>query len=427
LVYPSLSHKEAYINLAVIGLGKLGLPLAVLLASNGNRVKGFDNSQVVRDLVRSKTLRSSEPGLKKLINSPSTSLDVVENIKEAVEGSEVIFIIVPTPSLPSGHFSNEYVIDAVNNVGKHIGSSQRVVIDIVSTVMPGSCEGPIKSALELSSRKLVGHEVGLCYNPEFIALGSVLHDMEMPDMHLIGQSSPWAGEIVEKALQSIVKKIVPSRRMSLTEAELVKIAVNNFVTMKISFANSLLQASVRLTEIDIDVVTEALGLDTRIGNKYLKAAAPYGGPCFPRDTRALAALYQDLGISDSLSEATETVNKSHVDFIVNFICKQIKKGEKVGILGLSYKAGTSVKDESPGVLIARGLSELGFQILAWDQEIIAEGINEIDKHYKLCETSSEVIRDANFVVISRVLANNSIVKKQLLNSHRPFYDIWRQF
>jgi len=193
LVYPSLSHKEAYINLAVIGLGKLGLPLAVLLASNGNRVKGFDNSQVVRDLVRSKTLKSSEPGLIELINSPSISLNVVENIKEAVEGSEIIFIIVPTPSLPSGHFSNEYVIDAVNNVGKHIGSSQRVVIDIVSTVMPGSCEGPIKSALELSSRKLVGHEVGLCYNPEFIALGSVLHDMEMPDMHLIGQSSPWAG------------------------------------------------------------------------------------------------------------------------------------------------------------------------------------------------------------------------------------------
>lgn len=427
MVYPSLSHKEAYINLAVIGLGKLGLPLAALLASNGNRVKGFDNSQVVRDLVRSKTLKSSEPGLIKLINSPSISLDVVENIKEAVEGSEVIFIIVPTPSLPSGHFSNEYVIDAVNNVGKHIGSSQRVVIDIVSTVMPGSCEGPIKSALELSSRKLVGNEVGLCYNPEFIALGSVLHDMEMPDMHLIGQSSPWAGEIVEKALQSIVKKIVPSRRMSLTEAELVKIAVNNFVTMKISFANSLLQASSRLTKIDIDVVTEALGLDTRIGNKYLKAAAPYGGPCFPRDTRALAALYQDLGISDSLSEATETVNKSHVDFIVNFICKQLKKGEKVGILGLSYKEGTSVKDESPGVLIARRLSGLGFEILAWDHEISAEGINENEKHYKLCKSSSKVIRDTDFVVISRVLADNSIVKKELLNSHRPFYDIWRQF
>jgi UDP-glucose 6-dehydrogenase len=104
-----------------------------------------------------------------------------------------------------------------------------------------------------------------------------------------------------------------------------------------------------------------------------------------------------------------------------------KKGERVGILGLSYKAGTSVKDESPGVLIARGLSGLGFEILAWDQEISAEGINEIDKHYKLCETSSEVIRDADFVVISRVLADNSIVKKQLLNSHKPFYDIWRQF
>lgn len=414
-------------NLSVIGLGKLGLPLAVLLASNKNHVKAFDKSQAVRNAVREKSLSSSEPGLLNLMKNPSLPLNVVDDICAAVEGSEVIFIIVPTPSLPSGHFSNDYVLDAVASVGKCLNPSERVVIDIVSTVMPGSCEGEIKETLELSTGTKIGEHVGLCYNPEFIALGSVLHDMEMPDVHLIGQSSPWAGEKVQRALSSIIKKSVPSRRMSLTEAELVKIAVNNFVTMKISFANSLMQASLKLREINIDVITEALGLDSRIGSKYLKAAAPYGGPCFPRDTRALTALYKDLGIADSLSAATEIVNQRHISFLTEIILERLEMGMKVGILGISYKAGTSVKDESLGVLLARELSKQKYEVLAWDEEINSEGISEIDECYTPCNSYMKLIGETDFIIISRVLDGKLNIKGALLESNKPYFDIWRQF
>ena len=269
--------------------------------------------------------------------------------------------------------------------------------------------------------------MGLCYNPEFIALGSVIHDMENPDMHLIGQSSEWAGEIVENALKSIVKVQVPSRRMNLKEAELVKIAVNNYVTMKISYANMLMQGSTLLGGIDIDVVTDAIGLDSRIGRKYLKAAAAYGGPCFPRDTRALSALFSDLGLPDSLSHATQVVNESHSEFISEQISKQISEGMVVGIAGLSYKTGTTVTEESPGLALASALSNRSFKIVVWDDEGAADKNSSLSESYIVCNSSEELISKSDFIVVTRPLNDFSAFASEIIDSKKPFIDLWRQF
>jgi UDPglucose 6-dehydrogenase len=413
-------------NLAVIGLGKLGLPLAALLATSGNKVKAFDALDSVRASIRQRKVETNEPGLIDLLNNDSIQLEIVDSIAESVNGVEAVFIIVPTPSLPSGHFTNEYVLDAINKIGQAIAPSQKIVIDVVSTVMPGSCDGSIKSALEKSSGRKVGEELGLCYNPEFIALGSVIHDMEKPDMHLIGQSSEWAGEVIENALKSIVKVQVPSRRMNLKEAELVKIAVNNYVTMKISYANMLMQGSTLLGGIDIDVVTDAIGLDSRIGRKYLKAAAAYGGPCFPRDTRALSALFSDLGLPDSLSQATQVVNESHSEFISDQISTQISEGMTVGIAGLSYKTGTNVTEESPGLALASALSNRSFRVVVWDDEG-ALPTSDSTNSYLVCHSAEDLISKSDFVVITRPLNNPSTFASQIKDSNKPFIDLWRQF
>jgi UDPglucose 6-dehydrogenase len=414
-------------NLAVIGLGKLGLPLAALLATSGNQVKAFDALDSVRTNIRQRKVETNEPGLVNLLNKDSIQLEIVDSIAESVDGVEAVFIIVPTPSLPSGHFTNEYLLDAINKIGQAIAPSQKIVIDVVSTVMPGSCDGAIKSALEKSSGRNVGEELGLCYNPEFIALGSVIHDMENPDMHLIGQSSEWAGEVVENALKSIVKVQVPSRRMNLKEAELVKIAVNNYVTMKISYANMLMQGATLLGGIDIDVVTDAIGLDSRIGRKYLKAAAAYGGPCFPRDTRALSALFSDLGLPDSLSQATQVVNESHTEFISDQISKQISDGMTVGIAGLSYKTGTTVTEESPGLALANVLSNRSFRVAVWDDEGALPSSESTSNSYLVCHSAEDLISKSDFIVITRPLNNLSTFASQLKESNKPFIDLWRQF
>ena len=409
-------------DVAVIGLGKLGLPLAALLASSGNRVKGYDLLGSVRESIRDRSFNSQEPGLESLLNQ-DISLEIVDDIGATVKDVEIVFIIVPTPSLESGHFSNQHLLSAVTEVAKSIEKSQRIVVDIVSTVMPGSCEGPIKEALESGSGRKIGSSLGLCYNPEFIALGSVIKDMQYPDMHLIGESSHWAGAVVEQALKSIVKINPPVRKMKLKEAELVKIAVNNYVTMKISYANSLMQGSVRLGGVDIDVVTDAIGLDSRIGNKYLKAAAPYGGPCFPRDTRALNALYKDLGLSDSLSQATEEINGAHADFVADLVTGRVETGAKIGIVGLSYKVGTSVVEDSPGLAIANSIKSRGFQVIFWDDE----GAEiEIESPDSLTKDASHFISLADFIVITRNLKDPVLFTNLLKISEKPYFDLWRE-
>ena len=414
-------------KVAVIGLGKLGLPLAVLLATSGNQVKAFDALESVRNSIRNKTVETKEPGLIDLLNIESIQLDIVDSIADSIKDSQAVFIIVPTPSLPSGHFTNEYLLDVIAKIGQSIEPSQKIVIDVVSTVMPGSCDGPITLALELNSGRKIGEDLGLCYNPEFIALGSVINDMQMPDMHLIGQSSDWAGEVVETALKSIVKTKVPSRRMNLKEAELVKIAVNNYVTMKISYANMLMQGSTLLGGIDIDVVTDAIGLDSRIGRKYLKAAAAYGGPCFPRDTRALSALFSDLGLPDSLSHATQVVNESHSEFVSDQVAKNLVKGMTVGIAGLSYKTGTKVTEESPGLALARALASREFKIAVWDDEGANHEITPLTDSYVVCNSSAELISKSDFIVVTRPLNDVAGFASEIDATNKSFIDLWRQF
>lgn len=415
------------IKLSVIGLGKLGLPLAALLGANGNSVRGYDKDDDLRELLRNKKFYSSEPDLMEILKKSDGNLIVVDSIAEAISDSQIIFIIVPTPSLESGHFSNEYILEVIKEIGLVIKNGNKVVIDIVSTVMPGSCEGEIKSLLEACSVRKIGPDLGLCYNPEFIALGSVINDMQNPDMHLIGESSNWAGELVRRALQSIVKKEVPTMKLNLTEAELVKISVNNFVTMKISFANILMQSASALKNINIDAVTSAIGLDTRVGSKYLKAAAPYGGPCFPRDTRALSAFLEDLGINSALSNATESVNKSHLDYIINLITETVEKESVIGVVGLSYKIGTSVIDESPGSLIVSKLITKGYKIKVWDDEGANIQTNLITESLEILDSGEELIEQSDFIVITRILKSESRFFANLIQSNKRYLDLWRQF
>jgi UDPglucose 6-dehydrogenase len=413
-------------EITVIGLGKLGLPLAALFANSGHKVRGFDSSYELRESLKTERFQSNEPQLSELLTSSKSNLKICESIEESVQGSEAVFVIVPTPSLPSGHFSNEYVLSVIESMGPALVKTEnKIVIDIVSTVMPGSCTGSIWNALEKSASSKIGEKVGLCYNPEFIALGSVIKDMQYPDMHLLGESHNWAGDVIENALTSVVKKQVPCQRMNLTEAELVKIAINNFVTMKISYANSLYQAAEKIQGIDIDRVTNAIGLDSRIGNKYLKGAAPYGGPCFPRDTRALAAFYSELDISQALPIATEQVNNSHVDFIKSYVVGNIRESKKVGVVGISYKPGTPVIEESPGVAIVNALLDQGFDVTTWDDEGAIVGTGDTTKAQ--AQTSLDMLlANVDFVVVTRPLDEAAQILKKISQSGKSWLDLWRQ-
>jgi UDPglucose 6-dehydrogenase len=405
-----------------VGLGKLGLPLCAVLADSGHQVFGVDKSKdLILDL-NSNKFHSTEPSLTELLLKNSNNLTFSTNYDDFIEKIEIIFIIVPTPSDSDGRFSNSILVEALKEVVEKIKFKQSsTVIDIVSTVMPGTCDGILRETIESASGQKLGSKISLCYNPEFIALGSVINDMQYPDMHLLGSSNDRAGDLVQSVLSSMVLKSVPCKRLNLLEAELVKISINNYVTMKISFANSLMQLAESLGDVDIDKITTAIGMDTRIGNKYMRAAAPYGGPCFPRDTRAMTHLFLEANVPWSLSDVTEKLNENHVSFLSEKVISKIPAGKKIGILGVSYKSGTPVLEDSPGISIAKFIQSKGFELITWDDE--AAEIPSLAQPYASLE---DFIDTADFLVITRPFNNISQIMKKISDRDKPFLDLWRQ-
>ena len=278
-------------KLSIIGLGKLGAPMAAVMAHKGHVVVGVDVNADYVAAIQQGHAPLKETGLEEMIQANRERLSATVNYEEAVLGTDATFIIVPTPSDPDGTFSLRNVMIAAEKIGAALRKKQGWhLVVLSSTVMPGSTGGKLLPALEAHSGKKCGEGFGLCYNPEFIALGSVIRDMLNPDMILIGESDERSGEILEKLYTGVCDSNPHIRRMNHVNAELTKISVNTFVTTKISYANMLAQVCETLPGADVDVVTSAIGCDSRIGQKYLKGALGYGGPCFPRDNLAFSAL-----------------------------------------------------------------------------------------------------------------------------------------
>lgn len=354
-------------RVSVIGLGKLGAPLAAVFAARGHHVIGMDVNVEKVHLLASGQAPVQEPQLQDCIDGGTGRLTATVSCEDAVLRSDLTFVVVPTPSDENGLFSNKNILAAVQEVGQALRKKAGYhILNITSTVMPGATGGAVKNALEKSSGRRVGDDVGLCYNPEFVALGSVVHDILSPDYILLGQSDSRAGETMELLYRGICDDDPPIRRMDLLNAEIAKLAVNTYVTTKISYANMLAEICERLPGADVDVVTSAIGLDTRIGAKYLKGATGYGGPCFPRDNTAFSTLARRIGARADIAEATDRMNRHQVDRLVAHVCRRAARGSVVGILGLSYKPDTSVVEESPGIALAIRLGEAGYVVKIFD-------------------------------------------------------------
>src|SRR5882757_6573889 len=354
-------------RVSVVGLGKLGAPLAAVLASRGFTVTGLDVSKTLVDALNAGKMPIVEPQLNELIAANRQRLSATMDAGEAVDKSDASFVIVPTPSDSTGFFSNRFVLQAMQSLGKALRNKTGYhMVVITSTVMPGTTGSEIRAALEAASGRKVGPDLGLCYNPEFIALGSVVRDMLFPDSILIGESDAKAGDMLQTIYLQMCENKPPVQRMNFINAELTKISVNTYVTTKISYANMLADICDRLPGADVDAVTKALGADTRIGPKYLKGAMGYGGPCFPRDNVAFAALARKIGARADVAEATDRINNYQVDRLANLVAKFAKSGTRIALLGLSYKPLTPVVEESHSVNLAARLADAGYVVSVHD-------------------------------------------------------------
>lgn len=387
-------------TLAVIGLGKLGAPMAAVFAAKRFNVVGVDVNPNFVAAVNDGRAPVEEPGLQAMFDQGRARLKATLSFEEAIIASDASFIIVPTPSEPDFFFTNKYVVDAVAEIGAVLRKTDRYhVVVVTSTVMPGSTGGPIREALEAASRRKVGETVGLCYSPEFIALGSVVRDMLRPDLTLIGESDARAGSFIADIYQSVVETRPAVHRMSFANAELCKLAINTYVTTKISYANMIAELCDRLPGTDADVICQAIGADSRIGVKYLRGAIGYGGPCFPRDNKAFAALGRRLGVSCDLAEATDRVNERQVWRMVGLVDAYARPGAVAAVLGMSYKPDTHVIEASQGVMLARALAERGFRVVVADPQAAGSAVAVLGQFAERADSADEALAKADVAVV----------------------------
>jgi UDPglucose 6-dehydrogenase len=413
-------------KISIIGLGKLGAPMAAVMAHKGHMVVGVDVNPDYIAAIQQGHAPLRETGLEEMIQANRERLSATTDYEQAVLATEATFIIVPTPSDPDGTFSLRNVMIAAEKIGAALRKKQGWhLVVLSSTVMPGATGGKLLPALEAHSGKKCGEGFGLCYNPEFIALGSVIRDMLNPDMILIGESDDRSGEILERLYTGVCDSNPHIRRMNHVNAELTKISVNTFVTTKISYANMLAQVCETLPGADVDVVTSAIGCDSRIGQKYLKGALGYGGPCFPRDNLAFSALARANGVPPILAEATHQLNQSQAPRLAKWILARLPKGGTVGVLGLSYKPNTEVIEESQGMALAKHLLSVGVPVVVYDPAAMENAQPQLAGKVTFATSAADCARQADVLAITTPWAEFRDISPQDFKRHGTVLDCWR--
>lgn len=334
-------------KVAVIGCGKLGLPLITCLAKTGFQVLGIDSNNTLVEKLKLGQIPWNEPNLSQYMKKYQSNINFSTFYDDQYNDIDTTFIIVPTPSTAQHDYSIDNIINAINNMGEKLSKTKvdKHLIVIVSTVMPGDTEGRITEALKLAAG-INFNQIEICYSPEFIALGSVIHDIENPSMILIGESNLIAGNKLSEILLSITVNNPKIFRLSLIEAEIAKIAINSYVTTKVSFANQISEICEKTPGASAHKVLEAIGSDSRIGTSYFKPGTSYGGPCFPRDNKAFSRYANKIDVNLQIPEAADQVNRNQISRLQDIIEKLAHEAKNILIVGLAYKKDTNVYEES---------------------------------------------------------------------------------
>jgi UDPglucose 6-dehydrogenase len=395
--------KMSFVNAdaAIIGLGKLGASMLAGMASRGLKVIGVDVSQQVVEAVNQGKAPVQETDLEITIQKYRENLRATTDYVEAINNTPISFVIVPTPSDEHGAFSLKYAAQCFSAIGSALKTKDGYhVVVLTSTVLPGSTRYGLMPILEKSSGKKCGKDFGLCYSPEFIALGSVIKDFLNPDFYLLGEYDSHSGDVLASVHNRVSANRAPIKRMSIENAELAKIAVNSYVTLKISYANMLADICNRIPGGDVDVVSDAIGSDSRIGRKYLSGGLGFGGPCFPRDNAALAFLGEKLGAEISILKNNETYNKSNGSRILKKLKGKIPLSVNAAVLGLAYKPFSHVVEESAGIFFCRALHDAEYNVSVYDPLAMAEAKKILGDEYFYAMSIEKCIRNADIVFVT---------------------------
>jgi len=364
-------------NVGFLGLGKLGLPVALAVESKGHKVLGTDINPFTLRNIRFKTLDYKEKGAQELLNNSKIELKSIEQI---VKESDIIFVPIQTPHeekyegitrIPKerADFNYEYLKNGLSELTEEIerqGVDKTVVI--ISTVLPGTIRKHIKPILKSHTK--------LCYNPFFIAMGTTIDDFLNSEIILFGVDDEQAAKKAEEFYKTINN--APFFKTTLENAELIKVVYNTFISTKISMINTIMETCHHLPNTNVDEVSRALSLCTKkiISPKYLYGGMGDGGGCHPRDNIALSYLADKLNLSYNWYDNIMKQREKQTEWLVSLIIQY--KGElPINILGKCFKPETNLTLGSPSILLKNILEEKGFNVFMWDPWVDKENVNNV--------------------------------------------------
>lgn len=386
-------------RVCVIGTGYVGLVTGACLAHTGHHVICVDNNEEKVKLMKSGQSPIYEPGLSEIMQKASQegNLEFTSDLEYGVTNGDILFIAVGTPAMPNGESDTRYVEAVARGIGAHLNPGYKVIVN-KSTVPIGSGDWVRMIVLDgLAERQKsgfsgdeaaehVGVEFDVVSNPEFLREGSAVYDTFNPDRIVLGSNNYRALEMMQQLYQPIVdRKLsedpslppVPVVLTDLSSAEMIKYAANAFLATKISFINEIANVCDRVGA-DVVQVAKGIGLDSRIGTKFLQAGIGWGGSCFPKDVSAMIHTADDYGYDAQLLKAAVDVNKRQRQIAIEKLQHELKilKGKTVGLLGLTFKPDTDDMRDAPALNLIEQLNRLGAKVKAYDPIVSQTGIGQ---------------------------------------------------
>jgi UDPglucose 6-dehydrogenase len=385
-------------HIAVVGTGYVGLVTGACLADFGNRVVCLDSDAGKIERMRALELPFFEPGLPEIVarNVHERRLEFESDIEGALERAQVVFITVGTPPKPDGSADTSAIYAVAKTVARKLDGYKLIV---QKSTAPVGTARKLYGFIRRHARR--GAEFDVASNPEFLREGSAIETFMRPDRVVIGAESAKAAKILKKIHDPLFLIETPMVVTNLETAELIKYAANSFLATKISFINEIANLCEAIGA-DVKTVAKGIGMDRRIGSKFLHAGPGYGGSCFPKDTLALAAIAREVGLRTGIVEATVTANENQMSRMVGKIAKAVGggRGKRVAVLGLAFKPNTDDLRAAPALTIIAGLKRRGIQVSAFDPVAMskADGLREL-KGVRLAKDPYEAARGADAIAI----------------------------
>jgi UDPglucose 6-dehydrogenase len=410
-------------NIAVIGSGYVGLITGACFAEFGIHVTCVDNDEKKIKSMKKGVVPFYEPGLEELMqnNIKAKRLNFTTDIASAVDSSLVIFIAVGTPPRGDGTAEMKYVEGVASEIARHIKSYKVIVTK--STVPVGTGE---KISKIISQHLKESIDFDVVSNPEFLREGAGIEDFMRPNRVVIGASSDQAVAIMKDLYSPLYLIEAPIIITDVKTAELIKYSSNAFLATKISFINEIANLCEKVGA-NIQTVAKAMGLDRRIGSKFLHAGPGYGGSCFPKDTLALLQIGKensvDLGVIEATVKANSFQKEKEAKKVISTIGKI--KGKTVCVLGLSFKPNTNDIRDAPSIYIINKLLKAGAKVRAYDPVAVPDA-KEILPKVTYCKDSYDAAKGANAVVIVtewNQFRNLDLNKLKEIMKERYFFDL----